>query len=202
MLAAGVREHAVQPDREHPDPREDECERDEFEGRERHALEDEDDRRRHERAAEDVREQHEARRVVPAAHDDGDEHTEEREDDAVGGALVQELVDVDGEESHGGEVGAGAAQQNADLAGALGSAQVLESMHVAAHLQREAEEQHADDDHGEVERVSGEVAERAELAELSTPPRGVGGGEHRQCGADDEQDRDQRGPARARQTNS
>jgi len=159
-------ERAVQSGGEHADPREDERERDELERRQRHELEQIDDGRRDERAPEDVREHHEGARVVAAAHDHRDEHAEEREDDAVGGTLVHELVDVHREETHARQMSPRAGQQHADLARPLGAAQVLQGVHVAAHLQREPEEQHPDQDHRRVERMTREVVERAQFAEL------------------------------------
>ena len=191
-------EGAVQPPREHTDPREDERERDELECGQRHELEQVHDGRGHEGAAQDIGEHHQARRVVAPAHDDRDEHAEEREDDAVGGAFVHELVDVHREESDCRQVRARACQQHADLARALGAPQVLQGVHVTSDLQREPEEQHPDHDHRGVEGVSREIAERPQLAELRTPPVGVSRRDHRDGRAQDQHHRHECRPPRSR----
>ncbi|QAY59874.1 hypothetical protein ET475_07630 [Microbacterium protaetiae] len=199
MLAALGAEHAVQARGEHAEPREDQGERQKLERRERHAVEQVHDRRDHQRAAQQVGEHHQTRRIVPAADDDGDQNAQEREDDAVGGALVQELVDIDREEPDTGQMSTRAGEQHTQLAGTGNAAQVLQGVHLVAHLQGEAEKEHSHHCHRQVEGVSGEVAEGAELAELGVQPRGVVARHHRHRRSGHEQRRHQGRPLRARQ---
>lgn len=188
----GVGCRAPQCRAESDEPDEDQPEADDLESREGDQSEDEHDDRRHEDDGDGRAHESQPARGV-GAREHHDEDPEEREHRARGAALVQRGVDVERNEADEGEVGAERGDQHDEHPREMdvrvhGCLEPLSNdRQLVTHAGREHQEQAARRHRAEVERRAGEIAVRAELAEVQGPPHVVGGrrGGHR--GAEHEQ---------------
>ncbi len=127
-----------------------------------------DDRQRHDPQARGER--------PSCAHREA-EHHDEREHRAAGGAIVQELVRVQGHQAHGAQMHAERADAEREHVASSAVGRVGDGQQLEPRADREAAEQHPRDDDGEVEDVTGQVGVGAELAEVQSPPVLVGRGQ-------------------------
>jgi len=181
------------------EPHEDEAEADDLERCEGDEAEHEDDDRRHEHDRDAGGDEAQSPRR-PRACEHDDEDAEERQHRARRAALVQRRVDVERYEPDEGEVRPERGDEHDESAREVGVGvhgvfeTVQDHRELLAHPCREDDEQAAGRHRADVERHAREVSVSPQLAEVQSPPLGVGrrrGGDRRaECEQHDGRDRE------------